>query len=167
MNAKRQPKWKRAGYQNEPEYRAACAATKKTENAAMLATKLTQSGYVRVLQVMWRAADFDKPRVTITKQQIMAKAPCSLSTVKRALKALRDEGSVIPLKNWEGGSGIATTWRLCIAGHASTPADEHIELMEAKRKRDAAWRFLKDKYGPAKALEIMGDPEEEEKVPEE
>jgi hypothetical protein len=109
---------------------------------------------------MWSNAEFDAPRVTITKEQIMAKAPCSLSSVKRALKELRSEGSIKPVKNWQGGSGVATTWRLLVPGASSTPADDQIEAMEAKRNRAAAWSFLKAKYGPMKALELMGDQED-------
>lgn len=161
MTMKRAPKWQKKGYQNESEYRAACAATRKTRRAAMAATK-AHDGASRVLQVMWNEADFDKPRVTITKEQIMALAPCSLSTVKRALKELRAEGSIKPVKNWQGGRNIPTTWRLCIPGATTTPAEAQIEAMEAARNREAAWRFLKGKYGPVKALELMGDPDDEE-----
>lgn len=160
MSGKKRPGWVRKGYQNEAEYRAACAATKKTERAAKAASQAT-NGAARVLQVMWSAAEFDAPRVKITKQQIMAKAPCSLSSCKRALKFLRAEGSIKPMKNWEGGSGVVTTWRLCVPGSSTTPADDQIEAMEAKRKREAAWDFLKGKYGPVKALELMGDLDEE------
>lgn len=159
MTSIRAPKWKKKGYDTEADYRAACSATKKTETAAMAATKAT-NGASRVLQVMWAAAEFDRPSVTITKQQIMAKAPCSLSSVKRALKFLRDEGSIKPLKNWQGGSGVPTTWRLCVPGCKTTPADEQVEAMQAARNRDAAWNFLRAKYGPMKALEILGDPED-------
>jgi len=161
MSRKRAPKWKQKGYQTEDEYKAACSATKKTERAAMAATRAT-NGTSRVLQVMWSLAEFDAPRVKITKQQIMAKAPCSLSTVKRALKELRSEGTIKPVKDWQGGSGVATTWRLLVPGAASTPADDQIEYMEAKRKRAAAWDFLKGKYGPLKAMELMGEEESDD-----
>jgi hypothetical protein len=159
MTKRREPQWKRKGYQAEDEYRAACSATKKTQRAAMASTT-ARNGTSRVLQVMWSNAEFDAPRVTITKEQIMAKAPCSLSSVKRALKELRSEGSIKPVKNWQGGSGVATTWRLLVPGASSTPADDQIEAMEAKRNRAAAWSFLKAKYGPMKALELMGDQED-------
>lgn len=158
MTTKRGPKWQRQGYQNEAEYRAACTAARKTERAAMAASSATH-GAARVLQVMWKAADFDKTVVTITKKQIMQKAPCKLDTVKRALKFLREEGSIEPQRNWKGGSGVATTWRLRVAGQKTTPSDEQIKAMEVKREREAAWNFLRSKYGPLKALELMGDPE--------
>ncbi len=160
MTQKRPPKWQRHGYQNEAEYRAACSAARKTERAAMAASKATHAAS-RVLQIMWRAADFDKTIVTITKQQIMQKAPCSLDTVKRALKSLREEGSIVPQRNWQGGSGVPTTWQLRVAGQRSTPSDEQVKAMEAKREREAAWNFLRAKYGPLRALEMLGDPEDE------
>ncbi|KXF89960.1 hypothetical protein [Phaeobacter inhibens] len=159
MTQKRAPKWQRQGYRSDEEYRAACSATKKTRRAAMAATKAEYTT-ARVLEKMWDEADFDKPRVTITKEQLMGLCRCSLWSVKRALIELREEGSVKPYKGWEGGRGKPTTWWLSVPGGASTPVDDQIERMEAKRDREAAWNFLKGKYGPLKALELMGDPED-------
>lgn len=154
------PKWKRKGYQTQAEYSAACRANKKTEKAALLATKTENTAYA-ILRLIWDEAEFDKPECTITKEQIMAKAKCSLDTVKDALKELRDEGSLKPIYI-KGGRGIPAKYRLSVAGQAHTPSDEAIDAMQDKRDRDAAWRFLKNKYGPLKALEMMGGPEREE-----
>lgn len=156
----RGPKWQIKGYRSADEYRAACAATRKTRRAAMAASK---SGYstARILEKMWDEADFDRPVVTITKEQLMGLCGCSLKTVKAALVELRAEGSIKPMKGWEGGRAKPTTWRLCVPGTETSPSDEQVECMEAKRDRNAAWNFLKGKYGPLKALEIMGNPEEE------
>lgn len=126
----------------------------------MAATKAKYST-ARILEKMWDEADFDRPQVTITKEQLMALCGCGLTITKHALAELRAEGSIKPFKGWEGGRSKPTTWRLCVPGTNTTPADEQIEAMEAKREREAAWRFLKDKFGPLKALEIMGEPEKE------
>ena len=160
MSGQRKPLWQRKGYRNADEYRAACAATRKTRRAAMAATK---TGYTtaRILEKMWDQADFDRPRVTITKEQIMSLCRCSLSSVKRAFIELRAEGAIKPMKGWEGGRAKPTTWRLCVPGSDASPSDDQLECMEAKRDREAAWNFLKGKYGPLKALELMGTPEEE------
>lgn len=160
MSGKRDPLWRRKGYRSVEEYRAACSATRKTRRAAMAATKAAYST-ARILEKMWDQADFDRPVVIITKEQLMGLCGCSLKTVKAALVELRAEGSIKPMKGWEGGRAKPTTWRLCVPGSDASPSDELVESMEAKRDREAAWNFLKGKYGPIKALEIMGDPGEE------
>lgn len=155
MTAKRTPKWKRSGYKSDEEYRAACSANRKTRRAAMAATKAKYTT-ARILEKMWDRADFDKPLVKVTKEQLMADCGCSLWSAKNALKELRDEGSVKPLRDWQGGRGVATTWRLCVAGGDTTPSDDQIKLMEAERERQAAWSYLAGKFGPMKAMEILG-----------
>lgn len=152
------PKWKRKGYQTQAEYSAACRANKKTEKAALLATKTENTAYA-ILRIIWDEAEFDKPECTITKEQIMASARCGLTVVKQALKELRDEGSLKEIYI-KGGRGIPSKYRLSVAGQARTPSDEAIEAMQGKRDRDAAWRFLRDKYGPLKAMELMGNPDD-------
>lgn len=153
------PKWKRSGYQNQQEYSAACRANKKTKQAALLATE-TQNKAYDILRIIWDEAEFDKPECTITKEQIMAEARCCLKVVKRALKQLRDEGSLKAIYI-RGGRGIPTKYRLGVAGSAQTPSYMQIEEMRGKRDRDAAWRFLRDKFGPLKALEIMDEPNDD------
>lgn len=92
----------------------------------------------------------------------MAEARCSLDSVKRAMAFLRAEGSIKQIKGFAGGRGVPTTYLLRVADVEKTPIDDQIAAMEAKRDREASWRFLKAKFGPLKALEIMGDPEGEE-----
>ena len=156
----KQPKWKRLGFQSDAEYRSACSAKRKTEKASLLASRAERTTHT-ILRILWQNADFHAPKVTTTKEQIMAEARCSLDSVKRAVLFLRNEGSIKPIKGFKGGRGVPTTYLLKVAGHEKTPLDERIAAMEAKRDREATWRFLRGKYGPVKALEIMGDPEEE------
>jgi len=82
---------------------------------------------------------------------------CSLCTIKEAWKVLKDEGSIRSVRNSLGGRGKAVTFRLGIAGRTDTPVSELTGRLEADAKRDAAWQFLKGKYGPIKAMEIMGE----------
>lgn len=150
------PKWKREGFSTDAEYRSACSAKRKTEKASKAASPAAYAAS-HILKIMWNEADFHAPKVTITKEQLMMHARCSLFTVKRALIELRSEGSIKPIKNHRGGRGIPTTWRLCVAGCDHTPSDAQIEAMENKQSREAAFKFLSHKYGGLKALELMGD----------
>lgn len=88
----------------------------------------------------------------------MAETGACLNTIKAALKELREEGSIKPVHNVKGGRSLPTTWLLCVPGRAASPSQDRDEALQAARSRDAAWRFLSQKYGPARALEIMGDP---------
>ncbi len=161
MKHNTQPKWKRVGFANDAEYRAACAATRRTKRAAFLATE-AKLAHRLVLEVMWQRADFHRPFVKLTKRDIMEDAGLCLKTVQRSLKFLRNEGSVFPASGWEGGSGKATLWSLRVPGSKGTPAEEQIEYQKAKRDRDATWRFLSGKYGALKAIEIMGPPDSDD-----
>ncbi|PJE25774.1 hypothetical protein CVM39_18895 [Pseudooceanicola antarcticus] len=114
-----------------------------------------------ILEKMWSRAEFDRPSVTVTREQLMADTGCSLDSVKRAFRALRDEGCIRPARNWKGGRGVPTTWLLRVPGAADTPADHEAHRVQEARQRDAAWRFLSAKYGPLKAMEMMGPREDE------
>lgn len=151
---KRDPLWTRHGFQSDQEYKAACAATRATRKAAFLNTR-SKGAHQAILRAIWDKADFHRPVVTITREQIIEKTGCSLSTVRRALIDLRTEGSIKPIRNWKGGRSIPTTWLLSVPGQSNSPSDQHIAAREAEKAREAAWRFLSGKYGPAKALEIM------------
>lgn len=156
MTAKRDPKWKRAGFQNDAEYRSACATTRQTRKATFLRTR-AKGCTLLTLEKMWLRADFHRPVVTLTKQDLVGDTRATLPTIKKALKFLREEGSVKPIKNWKGGKKVPTTWILKVPVSSESPADMNLEEIEAKRSREAAWRFLSGKYGPRKALEIMGE----------
>lgn len=155
----RQAAWKKKGYKSPEEYSAACRANRKTKKAALLATGTKNTAY-DVLRFIWDEAEFDKPVCTFTQQQVMAGTRAGRDTVQIALRQLRAEGSIKPIY-MKGGRGIPSKYRLGIAGQATTPSDEHLEVMEANRDREAAWRFLSAKYGPLKAIEILGEKPEE------
>lgn len=154
------PKWQRKGYASEAEYRARLSARAKTRNTALMATTV-KATHRLIFEAMWNMGDFDSTQVVVTKQQLMAKANCSLDTVRRALRALREEGSIKPLKNWQGGAGVPTTWQLLVPGQNKTPLDRFAAKLEDEKNREAAWKFLKQKYGPLEALRIMDERGEE------
>lgn len=128
----------------------------------MAATKTKKTAHL-ILEKMWSRAEFDRPTVVVTKQQLMADVGCCLVTLKAGLKELRSEGSIKPLQNWQGGRGVPTTWQLRVPGCAETPADAQVDALKEARDRDAAWRFLSSKYGPLKAMDIMGAKEDQER----
>lgn len=154
---KKPPKWERKGYKSEAEYRAACAATRRTRKAALLATEARRSSAKLVLMALWDRAEFDRPYVAVTKEQIMMDTGVALRAVKEALVTLRAEGSIVPV-NLAGGRAVPGRYRLSVAGQTTTPSAEQFDQMQARKEREAAWSFLRQKYGPMRALEIMGDP---------
>ena len=74
-----------------------------------------------VLSVMCMRSEFKKPEVTITKQQLANLTGLERKAVQRALVFLRDEGSIIPIAHFEGGSGHAVTYRLVALGQGAEP----------------------------------------------
>jgi hypothetical protein len=65
-----------------------------------------------VLLEACRRADFGKPETTVTKNQLEEVLGYSRKTIQHALKVLKDEGSLLPVRNVEGGRGKAVTYRL-------------------------------------------------------
>lgn len=73
----------------------------------------------------------DRPEVTITKREIEAKTGLCKKTIKKALQHLRALKVIVPIKGFEGGSGVATTYRLCDLGQGDA---EQPEVDEKGRK---------------------------------
>jgi hypothetical protein len=65
-----------------------------------------------VLLEACRRADFKKPETTVTKNQLGEVLGYDRKTIQHALKVLKDEGSLLPVRNVEGGRGKAVTYRL-------------------------------------------------------
>ena len=51
-------------------------------------------------------------KTTVTKNQLEEMLGYDRKTIQRALKFLKDEGSLLPVRNVEGGRGKAVTYRL-------------------------------------------------------
>lgn len=104
-----------------------------------------------VLETLCRRSDFKSPYVTITREQISADTRLTLQTVKRALAALRAEGSIDYKAGKQGGRSIPVTWRLCIA-----PAGAHLARdpvandaaapAEAARPQEGLWVDLAGRF---------------------
>ena len=65
-----------------------------------------------VLLEACRRAEFGKPETTVTKNQLQEVLGYNRKTIQHALKVLKDEGSLLPVRNVEGGRGKAVTYRL-------------------------------------------------------
>ncbi len=106
-----------------------------------------------VLSVMCMRAEFKKPEVTITKAQITSLTGLERKAVQRALAFLRDEGSIVPVAHFEGGSGHAVTYRLEALGQGS---DDAPKADRAGRVRSMRQRLMADDsrltFGEAQAL---------------
>jgi len=104
---------------------------RKHINRVLEATKASYSVY-SVLQALCHAAEFDRPEVTITRTQLEKAARRSRNTVLDALRFLKAEGTIVPIKNPEGGRGNAVTYKLQVIGHeAQAPAQEPDEAAQA------------------------------------
>lgn len=81
------------------------------------------SARVLLLEIC-RRSEFDKPESTFTKEQVSETTQLSPTSVVRALRELRKEGVIVPVKGYTGGRGVAATYRLCIVGEGPEAAPE-------------------------------------------
>jgi hypothetical protein len=77
-----------------------------------------------VLLEACRRADFKKPETTVTKNQLQEMLGYHRKTIQRALRFLKDEGSLLPVRNVEGGRGNAVTYRLQVIEAVAGVPDE-------------------------------------------
>jgi hypothetical protein len=75
-----------------------------------------------VLLEACRRAEFDRPETTFTKDQLQRSLGYTLKTIKAALQELRAEGSLAPIRHFEGGRGNAVTYRLQAIGQGGQDA---------------------------------------------
>ena len=80
-----------------------------------------------VLLEACRRADFKKPETTVTKNQLEEMLGYSRKTIQRALQFLKDEGSLWPVRNVQGGRGNAVTYRLQVIEAVAGVPDEAAE----------------------------------------
>ena len=91
-------------------------------NSVLRASAARYTGWA-ILEALCRLSEFERPEVTITKDQLEREARRTLKCIKRGLQELRDEGTIVPVKNFAGGRGNAVTYRLCIAKGARAAED--------------------------------------------
>lgn len=94
-----------------------------------------------VLHVLCHAAEFDRPEVTITKPQIEDITGLAPNTVRAALRYLRAEGSIAPIRNVGGGRGNAVTYALQVPGQGAKSAD----ATAGQGERDL-WQRVREAY---------------------
>lgn len=104
-------------------------STKERYKNGQYLPKVKQAAGVRlgtyiVLSIMCDRSEYDRPEVTISKREISEKTTLCPKTVKSALQYLRKIGAIVPIKGFAGGSGVATTYRLCIVGEGERSIDQ-------------------------------------------
>lgn len=72
-----------------------------------------------LLAILW-CAEFDRPEVTFTVQQIAEFAVCDETTAKRHIRELRKCNIITPIQNFAGGRGNAVTYRVNPQGQGGT-----------------------------------------------
>lgn len=102
----------------------------------VLRSSVVRLGGRLVLQCLCRRAEFDRPDVTITKGQIGKDTGLERKAIQRALSNLRDEGSIVPVKDFVGGRGNAVTYKLVDVGpKEETGADDGYLDMKKRRNK--------------------------------
>lgn len=116
-----------------------------------------RNGGKTVLFYMCSRAEFDRPEVTITKEQIQNVTGQDRKTVQRALAFLRDEGSIVPIDGFAGGKGRAVTYKLVVIGTTAdtVPQADPNTMRQSKAYLNALSRIMRDLgvgYGEAAKL---------------
>lgn len=106
-----------------------------------------------VLGVLCLRSEFDRPEVKITKDQLAEFTGLERKAVQKALRDLREEGVIVPIRNFEGGRGNAVTYRLEVVGQgdAETPKDDRAVRVRSMRQRLMA-EDSRLTFGEAQAL---------------
>jgi hypothetical protein len=112
-------------------------------------------GAMIVLQHLCARAEFDRPEVTITKPQMIRDLGLERKAVQSAVAKLRAVGVIVPIKGFEGGSGVPVTYTLVDIGNSKAEC-----AMPAKGKTsriaEARIRIMKEQprltWGEAQTL---------------
>ena len=94
------------------------AKVRRLHNRVLKASS-ARNGTRQVLLVMMRLGSFYENQTRLSKDQIIAETRLHLNTVKAALKFLREEGTIRPIKHATGGHGMATTYSFHAAGEGA------------------------------------------------
>ncbi len=122
--------------------------------AKVISGSKARCGGRSVLFAMCQRAEFSRPEVTITKAQLQKMTGLARKAVQYGLAKLRDEGSIVPIAHFEGGSGHAVTYRLVALGQAQEAQIKPNARAEAVLS--ATSQFLSENprlsYGEARAM---------------
>jgi hypothetical protein len=119
--------WRRKGYKSEADYRAACQRARSIKAKALAGSNARYAARAVLMAAChgpW--ADFDSCHVIFTKAQMQQYVGVlDTKTMKAALRVLRLEGSLVPVKNWQGGRHVPTTYSVQAVGQGGqATADE-------------------------------------------
>lgn len=114
--------YRRKGYPTKEAYDEACREANRIKKLARARSKAKHTTRAVLTEVCTgQYQDFDKVEVTFTKAQISeAIGGVRSITMIRSLRFLREEGTLVPIKNWQGGKGVPTTYRICAVGQGAT-----------------------------------------------
>lgn len=73
-------------------------------------------GEWQVLSALCDRSEYDRPEVTITKNQIHEITGLERKAIQRGLAGLREKGVIVPTQGFAGGKGVAVTYSLVIVG---------------------------------------------------
>ncbi len=132
----------------------------------VLKSSKARCGQRMVLQCMCARADFKKPEVVITKNQISDYTGLERKAVQRAIKFLREEGTIRPIAGERGGKGVAVRYQLVNIRPDANEGDERGQKSadidrRSKQYRDTLARIMSERgvdYGTARNMadEEMG-----------
>lgn len=155
--------WTRKGYQSKTAYDAACRKAQAIKTAALDASR---AKYTARNLLQWacygKYNNYDNCNVTFTKAQAQeALGGLDRKAVLFALQFLRAEGTLIPIRNWQGGRSIPTTYRIVAKAPAQAKPEpepeQHQERPETADPVVARMRVILDDkpgIGPMRAYEI-------------
>lgn len=99
-----------------------------------------------VLLEACRRAEFDRPETTFTKDQMQRSLGYSRRTIQLALQFLRAEGTLDPIRHFEGGKGHAVTYRLKVIGQGGKSAQPEAGAGDARGDEPAEFTQLKARF---------------------
>lgn len=112
-----------------------------------------------VLAELCRCAEFDRPEVTITKEQLCSMTGLCVRSVRMALQELRQRGIIVPVRHFEGGRGRAVTYRLVAIGQGG---DDDATRSEGRATVDpVTFSRWVDLHGYATARQMKREQEKE------
>lgn len=140
---KKPPNWQRKNYVTKGAYDEACAKTREIKKAVLRGSK-SRLAHRLVLREMMDRGEFDRPMVTITRQQLSDALGINFKTVRAAYTALKEEGSIKAIYNSLGGRGNAVTFLFTPPKIVRVSDEEAEELHKNRVTRGKADELMKE-----------------------
>lgn len=103
-------------------------------NAVIKAANV-RHGTQNVLRAICAVRDYSSGRATFTKGQVYEMTGLHRETIMVALSALREKGVIVPLRNFAGGRGRATTYQIVNIGPPVAAVEGPAEFDQAEFSR--------------------------------